>query len=150
MVTPSIFCTGYSATRSAAASTHLPPKYPSRRGVTQDFAKSFSGQHEQPNYVLNRTANIYMSAFGGNGPASSWMTGPLRSVNTTGPPALMTVGFGAVMMSVPRLSSRAEMPITAIKNAVTSPTATILRWVDASALYIDQFIGSSALLLFVR
>jgi hypothetical protein len=62
----------------------------------------------------------------------------------------MTVGFCAVMMAVPRLSSRAEMPITAIKNAVTSPTATILKWVDASALYIDQFIGPSASLLFVR
>src|SRR5262245_14908812 len=57
MVTPPIFCAGYSATRSATASAHLPPKYPSCRGVTQDFAKSFGGQHEQP--LSKRTGNIY-------------------------------------------------------------------------------------------
>src|SRR5262245_46476085 len=60
--------------------------------------------------------------------------GPLRSVNTTGPPALMTVGFCAVMMSVPRLSWRAEMPITAINSAAKSPTTTILRCVVRSAV----------------
>src|SRR5262245_7208486 len=58
MVTPPIFCAGYSATRSATASAHLPPKYPSCRGITQDFAKSFSGQHGQPKYLSKRTVNI--------------------------------------------------------------------------------------------
>src|SRR5262245_51855085 len=57
MVTPPIFCAGYSATRSATASAHLPPKYPSCRGVTQDFAKSVSGQHGQPKY-LSRCAVV--------------------------------------------------------------------------------------------
>ena len=56
MVTPPIFCAGYSANRSATASAHLPPKYPSCRGVTQDFAKSFSGQHAQPKYLSRRAA----------------------------------------------------------------------------------------------
>ena len=58
MVTPPIFCAGYGANRSATASAHLPPKYPSCRGVTQDFAKSFSGQHGQPKYLSKRTVNI--------------------------------------------------------------------------------------------
>jgi hypothetical protein len=58
MVTSPVFCTGYSANRSATASAHLPPKYPSCRGVTQDFAKSFGGQHGQPKYLSKRTANI--------------------------------------------------------------------------------------------
>src|SRR5262249_39506548 len=58
MVTPPIFCAGYSAARSATASAHLPPKYPSCRGVTQDFAKSFSGQHGQPKRLSKRTVNI--------------------------------------------------------------------------------------------
>src|SRR5260221_7071384 len=73
--------------------------------------------------------------------------GPLRSVNTTGPPALMTVGLCAVMMSVPRLSSRAEIPMMAIISAAASPTTTILRWVVRSAVYIDQFMTSSGVLL---
>ena len=38
MVTPPILCAGNSANRSATANAHLPPKYPSCRGVTQDFA----------------------------------------------------------------------------------------------------------------
>src|SRR5216684_419496 len=59
--------------------------------------------------------------------------GPLRSVNTTGPPALMTVGLCAVMMSV--------------ISAAASPTTTILRWVVRSAVYIDQFMTSSGVLL---
>ena len=58
MVTPPIFCAGYRANRSATTSTHLPPKYPSCRGVTQDFAKSFRGQHGQPKYLSKRTVNI--------------------------------------------------------------------------------------------
>ena len=51
MVAPPIFCAGYRANRSATASAHLPPKYPSCRGVTQDLAQSFSGQHGQPKYI---------------------------------------------------------------------------------------------------
>src|SRR5271157_3274544 len=47
MITPPISCAGYSANRSATASDHLPPKYPSCRGVTQNLAKSFGGQHGQ-------------------------------------------------------------------------------------------------------
>src|SRR6478752_7606197 len=78
--------------------------------------------------------------------AAQRTVGPLRSVNTTGPPALMTLGFCAVMISVPRLSSRAEMPMTAIKSAVASPTTTILTWVVRSAVYIDQFMTSSGAL----
>ena len=58
MVTPPIFCAGYSANRSASASTYLPPKYPSCRGVTQDLAKSVSGQHGQPKYLSKRAVNI--------------------------------------------------------------------------------------------
>ena len=58
MVTPPIFCAGCSANRGATASAHLPPKYPSCRGVTQDFAKSFSAQHGQPKYLSKRTVNI--------------------------------------------------------------------------------------------
>src|SRR5215469_12275299 len=58
MVTPPIFCAGYSANRGATASAHLPPKYPSCRGVTQDFAKSFSAQHGLPKYLSKRTVNI--------------------------------------------------------------------------------------------
>src|SRR5262245_45176882 len=53
MVTPAIFCAGYSANRSATASAHLPPKFASCTGVTQDFAKSVSGQHGQPKYLLD-------------------------------------------------------------------------------------------------
>ena len=58
MVTPPIFCAGYRANRSATASAHLPPKYPSCRGVTQDFAKSFRGQHGQPKYLSRRAVVI--------------------------------------------------------------------------------------------
>ena len=58
MVTPPIFCAGYRANRSATASAHLPPKYPSCRGVTQDFAKSFRGQHGQPKYLSRRAVKI--------------------------------------------------------------------------------------------
>src|SRR5262245_48422565 len=58
MVTPPTFCSGYRANRSATAGAHLPPKYPSCRGITQDFAKSFSGQHGQPKYLSKRTVNI--------------------------------------------------------------------------------------------
>src|SRR6266568_2994068 len=66
-----------------------------------------------------------------------------RPVNTTGPPALITVGDCAVIISVPRLRPRAEMPTTAISSAAASPTTTILRWVVRSAVYIDQFMASS-------
>ena len=61
----------------------------------------------------------------------------------TGPPALATVGPCAAIISVPRLSSRAEMPITEISRAAASPTTTILRWVVRSAVYIDQFMAAS-------
>src|SRR5690242_12473191 len=44
------------------------------------------------------------------------------------------------MISVPRLSSRAEMPMTAIINAAARPTTTILRWVVRFAVYSDQFM----------
>src|SRR5262245_47673952 len=44
-------------------------------------------------------------------------------------------------MSVPRLSSRAEIPITAIIIAAASPTTTILRWVVRFAVYSDQFMS---------
>src|SRR4029077_12019203 len=44
------------------------------------------------------------------------------------------------MISVPRLSSRAEMPMTAIMIAAESPTTTILRWVVRSAVYSDEFM----------
>ena len=54
-------------------------------------------------------------------------TRPSNRPPISGPPALMTLGFCAVMISVPRLSSRAEMPITAIISAAASPTTTILR-----------------------
>ena len=57
MVTPPIFCAGYSANRSATAHAYLPPKYPGTRGVTQDFAKSFSAQHGQPKYFSKCTVN---------------------------------------------------------------------------------------------
>jgi hypothetical protein len=58
MVTPPIFCAGYRANKRTTASAHLPSKYPSCGGVTQDFAKSFSGQHGQPKYLSKRTVNI--------------------------------------------------------------------------------------------
>src|SRR5262245_43034283 len=45
------------------------------------------------------------------------------------------------MMSVPRLSSRAEIPMTAIMIAAASPTTTILRWVVRFAVYSDQFMS---------
>src|SRR5262249_47691250 len=67
MVTPPIFCAGYSANRGATARAHLPPKYPSCRGVTQDFAKSFSAQHGLPKYLSKRTANIGKLTKGLNG-----------------------------------------------------------------------------------
>src|ERR1035441_8110592 len=70
------------------------------------------------------------------------MIDQLRVVKTTGPPALITVGACADMISVPRLTSRAEMPMTAISSAANSPTTTILRWVVRSAVYIDQFMAS--------
>src|SRR6476619_8313550 len=69
-------------------------------------------------------------------------TEPTLSVSTTGPPALITAGFWAAITSVPRLSSRAEMPITAIRIAATSPTTTIFRWVVRSAVYKDEFMGA--------
>ena len=58
MVTPPIFCAGYRANRSATASAQLPPKYPSCGGVTQDFVKSFKGQHGQPKYLSRRAVVI--------------------------------------------------------------------------------------------
>src|SRR5262249_10377984 len=67
MVTPPIFCAGYSANRGATASAHLPPKYPSCRGVSQDFAKSFSAQHGIPKYLSKRTVNIGKPTKGLNG-----------------------------------------------------------------------------------
>jgi hypothetical protein len=51
----------------ATARAHLPPKYPSCRGVTQDFAKSFSGQHGQPKYLSKRTVDIGKPTKGLNG-----------------------------------------------------------------------------------
>src|SRR5262249_61403490 len=83
-------------------------------------------------------------------PICTRLPGPPGACTRPGAPALRTVGFGAVSLPVPGLVARAERPITGIKNALTRQTATILRWVGASALYIDQFIGSSASLLFVR
>src|SRR5450631_1585627 len=71
------------------------------------------------------------------------MVVPARSVNTTGPPALITIGACAVRISVPRLNCCADMPITAISSAAASPTTTILRWVVRSAVYIDQFMAAS-------
>jgi hypothetical protein len=44
-------------------------------------------------------------------------------------------------MSVPRLSWRAEIPMTAIMIAAASPTTTILRWVVRFAVYSDQFMS---------
>jgi hypothetical protein len=57
-VTPPIFGPSDSANRSASASAYLPPKYPGCRGVTQDFAKSVSGQHGQPKYLSKRAVVI--------------------------------------------------------------------------------------------
>src|SRR5262249_55687285 len=64
----------------------------------------------------------------------------MRSDKTTGPPALITVGYCAVMMSVPRLSSRAEILMTAIMIAAARPTTTILRCVARFAVYSDEFM----------
>jgi len=65
MVAPAIFCAGYSASRSATASAHFPSKYPSSRGVPQNFAKSFCSQHGQPKYLskhrVNQPRGEYMS-----------------------------------------------------------------------------------------
>jgi hypothetical protein len=55
LITPPIPCAGYSANRSATAGAHLPPKFPSCRGITQNLAKSFGGQHGQSN---KRTVDI--------------------------------------------------------------------------------------------
>ena len=66
IVTPPVFCAGYGANGSATASAHLPTKYPSSRRVTQDFAKSFCGQHRQPKYFSKRTVNIGKSTKGPN------------------------------------------------------------------------------------
>jgi hypothetical protein len=71
------------------------------------------------------------------------MIGPLRSVKTTGTPALITVGPCAVIISMQRLSRCTAMPITAIRSAATKPTDTILRWVMRSAVFIDQFMTIS-------
>src|SRR5271169_1848559 len=71
------------------------------------------------------------------------MVAPSRLVKTTGPPALITVGACAVRISVPRLSCCAAMPITAISSAAARPTNTILRWVERSTVYIDQFMAIS-------
>src|SRR6516165_9454447 len=44
------------------------------------------------------------------------------------------------MMSVPRLSSRAEILMTAIMIAAARPTTTILRCVARFAVYSDEFM----------
>jgi hypothetical protein len=61
MITPPISCAGYSANRSATASAHLPPKYPSCRGVTQNLAKSFGvsmGNHNKRTVDIEQTNQI--------------------------------------------------------------------------------------------
>ena len=119
MVTPPIFCAGYRANRSATASAYLPPKYPSCRGVTQDFAKSFRGQHGQPKYLSRRAVEIGKRTKELNG-MSSTMLGmrhsscrrPKRSAN--GPeadqcPLLSLSGFLQTRgMSV--FGGKADMP----------------------------------------
>src|SRR5665213_3329670 len=47
------------------------------------------------------------------------------------------------MISTPRLSSRAEIAMTEISSAAQRPTTTIFKWVERSAVYIDQFMASS-------
>src|ERR1039457_3259925 len=78
------------------------------------------------------------------------MIAPSRVVNTTGPPALITVGACVVMMSVPRLNCCAAMPITEISSAAARPTTTIFRWVVRSAVYIDQFMATSKVIAIRR
>src|ERR1019366_3216945 len=78
------------------------------------------------------------------------MIAPSRAVNTTGPPALITGGACAVMMSVPRLNCCAAMPITEISSAAVRPTTTIFRWVVRSAVYIDQFMAASKVIVIRR
>src|SRR5262249_16134082 len=97
MVTPPTFCAGYSANRSATASAHLPPKYPSCRGVTQGFAKSFSGQHGQPKYLSKRmetSANRLTTL----GMRHSFCRRPKRSTN--GPRSASMSAFGPKRTSV--------------------------------------------------
>src|SRR5450759_5080801 len=67
------------------------------------------------------------------------MVVPARSVNTTGPPALITVGACAVKISVPRLNCCAAMP-----------TTTSCRWVVRAAVYIDQFMAASKVIAIRR
>jgi hypothetical protein len=71
------------------------------------------------------------------------MTGPLRSVRTTGAPALTTLGPCSVIISMRRLSICTAIPNTVISSAAAKPTHAILRWVERSAVYIDQFIAIS-------
>ena len=110
MVTPPIFCAGYRANRSATASAHLPPKYPSCRGVAQDFAKSFRGQHGQPKYLSRRAAVIGKPTKELNG-TSPTMLGmrhsscrrPKRSAN--GPGGRDDVRRGGILVACARSST---------------------------------------------
>ena len=117
MVTPPIFCAGYRANRSATTSAYLPPKYPSCRGVTQDFAKSFRGQHGQPKYLSRRAVIIGKPTKELNG-MSSTMLGmrhsscrrPKRSAN--GPEA-----HQCPLLSLSEHSSNTtECPLSGVKR----------------------------------
>src|SRR4029450_9037070 len=88
-VTPPIFGPSDGANRSASASAYLPPKYPSFRGVIQDFAKSVSGQHGQPKYLSKRTVNIGKPSIS---PTMLGMYIPNRSANGPRSPSMAAFG----------------------------------------------------------